>query len=245
MLIVVWLLALETIPAPPVISRERGSIVATDRRRVERWTADWTMEPWREKDRAAVRFTETGRGHFSPYVQPIQWTIEAVWAADGSFYPLRFQKDIKDMNGRLIATERKVFDASTHKVRFERQGEVKELRAPPDTMTVEGIAGILRFLPFDHWHPQTVHFLTNEPRLYEMKIEMKGKERVKTPAGEFECYTIELIPSLGVLNVIRSFLPKARFWFSASQPHFWVRYEGPENGPGSPDIVTELKNYTH
>src|SRR5262249_45758146 len=104
-------------------------------------------------------------------------------------------------------------------------------------------AGILRFLPFDHMHSSAIHFLSNEPRLYEMRIAMRGKERIKTPVGEFECYQVELIPNLGVLNVIRSFAPKARFWFSASSPHFWVRYEGPENGAGSPDIVMTLKDY--
>jgi hypothetical protein len=164
----------------------------------------------------------------------------------GSFRPLRFDKTITDAEGHTIARERKNFDVAKGIVRFERtrsgrSPETKQISIPPDTLTVEGIAGVLRFLPFEQWRPFTAHFLTNEPQLYEMKFEMRGKERVKTPAGEFECYKIELVPQLGLLNALRPFLPRAYFWFSVAAPHFWVRYEGPENGQGTPQIVMELK----
>ncbi len=243
-----FLLAGSEVSAPQSIPHERGSIVVSDEHNAERWTAEWTMEPTLEGGRPAVRFTETGRGHYSPYSQPVQWELEAVWSAEGSFHPLRFQKTIKDLNGRQVSTERKSFSLAKGTAQFDRKGgtgasENREFRVPPDTLTVEGIAGVLRFLPFENWRPLTIHFLTNEPRLYEMRVVMRGKERVKTPAGEFECYRIELIPNLGMLNVVRSLLPKARFWFSASSPHFWVRYAGPENGRGSPEIVMNLKSY--
>jgi len=115
--------------------------------------------------------------------------------------------------------------------------------APDDTLATEGIAGILRFLPFDHWEPQKMHLFSNEPKMYEVKLEMKGKERVKTPAGEFEAYKIELSPELGVLNLVKGLLPKAYFWFTVAAPHFWVKYEGPENGAGTPSIVMQLNTY--
>src|SRR4051812_17069522 len=225
------------IVAPPSIPLERGSIVVSDRRNPERWTAEWTMEPTREHGHPAVRFTETGHGEYAPYNQPVRWSLEAIWAADASFRPLRVQKTITDMNGKTISKESKRFDAAKGTVEFTREGasrESRDLHAPADTLTVEGIAGILRFLPFAHWHSVAFHFLSNEPRVYEMHAEMRGKERITTPAGSFDCYKIELVPSLGFLNVVRSFLPKARFWFLASEPHFWVQYEGPENGPGTP-----------
>ena len=239
-------LALTVISAPAAIPNERGTIVVSDQHGAQRWTADFTMAPATEGGLPAVRFTETGRGHYYPYTQTIQWKVEAVWTADKDFHPLRFQRTVMDANGRTITTERKTFDAAHRSAKFEREGSAisplkKVIRIPPDTLTVEGIAGILRFLPFDHWHSVSFHFLTNEAKVYEMKVEQRGKERVKTPAGEFESYRIELVPNLGVLNVLHSLLPKANFWFSATTPHFWVRYTGPENGPGSPEIVMELK----
>ena len=236
------------VPAPPSIPSESGSIDVTTAARQQRWTADWTMEPAQENGRAAVHFTETGRGQYSGFPQPISWTTDALWTADGYFRPLRFERIIKDSSGRIIATERKTFDPARRTVRFTRERgghspESRQLSAPPDTLAPEGIAGILRFLPFENWRPQSMHLLSNEPRLYDMKIEMRGKERVKTPAGEFECYKLELVPQLGALNLLRTFAPKAYFWFTVAPPHFWVRYEGPENGAGTPQIVMELKTY--
>jgi hypothetical protein len=240
----------ETIPAPPNIPNERGSIVVSSSQNPKRWTADWTMEPSQENGRAVVRFTETGRGQYSSFSQPIAWRVEAIWGTDGGLHPLRIEKNITDMSGRAIGSERKTFDPTKGAVRFERKNqgqgpasESKSMSVPRDTLAPEGIAGILSFLPFDRWRPQSMHLFTNEPKLYSVKIEMRGKERVKTPAGEFDCYKIELVPELGALNLLRSFLPKAYFWFAVAQPHFWVRYEGPENGPGTPHIVMELQTY--
>src|ERR1051326_2604363 len=186
----------ETVPAPSAIPHEKGSIVVSTTAGAPRWTAEWTMEPYLQAGRPAVRFTEAGRGRYSPYPQPVRWSLEAIWTADESFRPLRVDKTIWDEAGRMIATERKVFDAKRATVQFERKAQgrpdqTKQLPAPPDTLTVEGIAGILRFLPFDRWRPVTAHLLTNEPQLYDIKIEMRGKERIKTPAGEFNCYKIE------------------------------------------------------
>lgn len=238
----------DVIKAPTTISREHGSIVVSDKNGKQRWTAEWTMEPSREQGRSAVRFTETGRGHYYPYPQEIHWSLAAVWNAQSRFSPLRFEKNISDSSGRLIATERKNFDPIKSIVQFDRtrtggRSERKRLSVPYDTLTVEGIAGVLRFLPFNPWRPLSAHFLTNEPQLYEIRIEMRGTESVKTPAGVFECYKLEIVPQLGILNVGRVFLPKTYFWFSVAAPHFWVRYEGPENGPGTPQIVMELQTY--
>jgi len=82
--------------------------------------------------------------------------------------------------------------------------------------------------------------LSNEPKIYSVTLENRGKERVKTSAGEFECYKLEVVPHVGMLNVFRAFFPKAYFWFTVAPPHFWVKYEGPQDGPGTPDIVMQL-----
>jgi hypothetical protein len=238
----------ETVQAPHSIPHERGSIVVSAVQGGERWTADWTMEPFQENGRPAVRFTERGRGKYSSYNQPIAWRIESIWTADGSFHPLRIEKTVTDMSGHVVGTEKKTFQPGKASGLFDRTregraDETKRLAAPDDTLAPEGIAGILQFLPFDQWRPQTVHLFTNEPKVYQMKIEMRGKERVKTPGGEYDTYKIELVPELGAMNLIRGLLPKAYFWFTQSAPHFWVKYEGPENGPGTPHIVMELKSY--
>jgi hypothetical protein len=247
-LLMTALLASDSVQAPPSIPVEKGSIAVSVGGSSERWAADWTMEPSTEQGRPAVHFTEDGHGTYSGYAQPVRWSVNAVWSADGSFYPLRFERTVTDNAGHILATERKTFNPANASVQFERKRdgrppEIRQLPAPRGTLTVEGIAGILRFLPFEHWRPLSVRLLTNDPEIYDVKIELRGKERIKTPSGEFECYKIELVPELGVLNVVRSFLPKTYMWFAATAPHFWVRYQGPEIGRGTPQIVMELKSY--
>jgi hypothetical protein len=236
------------IPAPPTIPHEKGSIVVSAAGKSQRWTASWTMEPAQVNGRRAVHFTEVGRGQYSGYPQPIAWTTDAIWMADGSFRPLRSEKTITDTNGRRLATESKTFDPVKGTIQFEKKREgapadTEQFAAPADTLVPEGIAGILQFLPFEHWEPAKMHLFSNEPKMYEVKLVMKGRERVQTPGGEYECYKIELVPELGALNLFRSFLPKAYFWFSVAPPHFWVKYEGPENGAGTLQIAMELKTY--
>jgi len=232
------------IKAPAVVPEDSGTVIASAKGGGRRWTANWTMAP-AERDRSkAVRFTERGQGKISPFQEQVQWSLEAVWSAENSLQPLDSEKIVTTPAGAHLATERKHFDRSKYTVRFERQSangraEMKSLSIPPDSLVVEGIAGVLRFLPFDEGMPFPAHLLTNEPRLYSVTFEIQGKERVKTTAGEFEAYKVELVPHVGILNLLRAFVPKTFFWFMVSPPHLWVRYAGPENGPGTPEIVME------
>jgi hypothetical protein len=238
-------LMMDLVPAPATIPSAQGSSVVTYKNGTPGWTANWTMEPARYEGRKAVRFTERGQGHLSQFPGQVQWTLESTWLAESSFQPMEFEKTIRSSSGQVLVTERKHFDPKQHVVRFERRypggkSEVESLNAPADTVAVEGIAGALRFLPFDRQKSFPLHMMSNEPKIYSVTLENRGKERVKTPAGEFECYKLEVVPHVGVLNVFRSFFPKAYFWFAVAPPHFWVKYEGPQDGPGTPDIIMQL-----
>jgi hypothetical protein len=242
---ILFFFAANLIQAPPDVPADRGAVVVSTKNGGVRWRANWTMEPFEKDGRKAVRFTERGEGHISSFAGEVRWSLESVWSAADGLQPLDSEKITTNAAGAYLATERKRFDWTTNTVRFQRQTaagppELKSLVVPPDTLAVEGIAGVLRFLPFQRMGSFATHLLSNEPRLYTVTFELRGRERVKTPAGQFECYKVQMVPQLGLLNVIRSFLPKAYFWFTVAPPHFWVRYEGPENGPGTPDIVMEL-----
>jgi len=253
MLNAVWIVLLfgfDLIKAPVALPADRGAVVVSDKSGQRRWSANWTMEPADRQGRKAVRFTERGQGHMDPFAGEIRWSLESSWSAEDGLRPLDSEKIITTLAGTRLATERKQFDLNNGTVHFERRfsdGRLREksLDVPKDTLAVEGIAGVLRFLPFDRITSFPVHLLSNEPRLYSISFENRGKEHVRTPAGEFDCYKLEMVPHLGVLNVVRYFYPKAFFWFTVAPPHFWVRYEGPENGPGTPEIVMELDRDSH
>ena len=79
--------------------------------------------------------------------------------------------------------------------------------------------------------------------MYDVTLEVQGRERIRTPAGPLECYKVELRPGVGVLKLFGFLVPKAYFWFTVDAPHYWVRYEGPENGRGTPQVVMELGSF--
>ena len=239
------LFLLDLVNAPRVIPSDRGAVVVSDKSGTVRWRAEWTMEPIEREGHRLVRFTEQGRGRVSAFQQEVRWSLEAAWRADNAFQPIDFEKTINTASGAMLSSEKKHFDLEKNTVRLEGQTrggrtETKTLPVPGDTLAVEGIAGILRFVPFERSQSFAAHLLSNEPRLYDVTFETRGKEMVKTPAGDFECYKVQLVPHLGILNVFRAFYSKAFFWFTVAPPHVWVRYEGPENGPGTPDVVMEL-----
>jgi hypothetical protein len=116
---------------------------------------------------------------------------------------------------------------------------MRTLQIPADTLTVEGIAGALRSLPFGSDMKFPAHFLSNEPKLYSVTFEMSDRETIRTPSGNVDCYKIELVPHIGALGAFRFLVPKAYFWMAVAPPHKWVKYQGPENGPGTPEIIME------
>ena len=240
------LLVASLIKAPSIVPSDSGGVVVSGKSGDRRWAATWTMEPAEHEGKKAIRFTERGQGRVSSFSGEVRWSLEADWSTDGGLRPLRTEKIITTLTGTRVAIERKNFVPGTNTVNFERQFsdgrlEMKSLSIPPDTLAVEGIAGALRFLAFDQILSFSAHLLSNEPRVYSVTFEGRGKERVRTPAGEFDAYKVEMVPHLGVLNVLKAFAPKTYFWFTVQPPHFWVRYQGLENGPGTPEISMELE----
>jgi hypothetical protein len=208
------------------------------------------MEHTEFQGKKAVRFTENGEGRLSAFPEKVRWSIQALWIADGRFLPLDTERTVTDSGGKVLLVEKKHFNHEGGTVTLERREtgkrtEMRSLDLPEDTLTVEGLAGILRFATLDKSSSLSAHVLTNEPKVYDVTFEWRGEERIKTSAGEFDCYKVEMIPHLGVLNLIRPFLPKAYFWFTVTKPHDWIRYQGPESGQGTPDVVMELTSTSH
>ena len=236
----------ENLKPPPSASSQRGTTTAFLKGGPLRWKNEWTMSPQILRGQPVVRFTEKGSGRYSPFDREVRWNIETIWSAGELFRPLSTERTVTDMAGRPLVKERKSFNFDIGSVDIEREDmgsgskTRRSLKIPSDTLAADGIAGALRSLPFERSRPVDLHLLSNEPRLYEISFEVRGRERVRVPAGEFECYKVELVPGLGVLNLFRFAIPKAYFWFTVDPPHYWVRYEGLENGRGTPQVVMEL-----
>ena len=233
------------IQVPATLTPQNGSSVATSKDKNSGWEAKWGMEGLQIQGRNAVRFTETGSGHLSDYSQEVRWSTRSVWLAEDGFRPLDTERTITATDGKVLLVERKHFDHDKATVHLERTREgggkeTENLDVPDDTLAIEGLAGVLRFANLPKSRSLSAHVLTNEPRVYSVSFEWRDEETVRTPAGEFHCYRVEMIPHLGVLNVIRPFLQKTYFWYTVAAPHNWIRYQGPESGPGTPEVVMSL-----
>jgi hypothetical protein len=241
-------LTVELLKPPPSANSEKGASIATTKSGAVRWRSEWTMEKSSLDGRKVVRFTERGSGLYSPFNREVRWNTESVWSVGEAFRPLTIEHAVTDSAGRVLLRERKLFQFDRGVVGIERRDRAdgpaskSSLKIPSDTLTVDGLPAALRSLPFGS-RPFQIHLLSNEPKLYPMSLEVRGRERVRTPAGDFECYKVELVPDLGALNLLRFAAPKVYFWFTVDPPHFWVRYEGPENGRGTPDIVVNLSSF--
>lgn len=240
------------LPVPPMGQKERGIVVTSLKETgVKRWQAEWTLEQIKGQEGQRVKFTEAGSGRYGKFDGQVSWRLEATWTAASLFQPVHSLKEFHDKEGKLLSRERKVLDFTRGEAKFEREdpatGKVsaRSFSLSPDTLIVEGIGTALRSLPFDPPGEREFHFLTNEPRMYRITMKPRGRERIKAPAGEFECYKYEMVVNLGLLGLLRVFIPKTYFWFTVDPPHFWVRYEGLESGLGSPYVVMELEAFEH
>jgi hypothetical protein len=74
-------------------------------------------------------------------------------------------------------------------------------------------------------------------RMLNLKARVAGREKIRTKAGEFDCQRIEMKPDFPLLSF---FAPSVTFWLMSQPPYGYVRYEGPERGPGSATVVQEL-----
>src|SRR2546426_12608572 len=106
------LLRADLIKAPPSVPADGGAVVVSGKSGGRRWTANWTMEPIERDGRKAIRFTERGQGHISPFSDEVRWSLESVWSAENVLQPLDSEKIVTTPTGTRLATERKQFDLS-------------------------------------------------------------------------------------------------------------------------------------
>ena len=73
--LLVLLSGLDLIKAPTAVPSDSGAVVVSARNGERRWSATWTMEPIEREGKKAVRFTERGQGHVSPFPGEVRWSI--------------------------------------------------------------------------------------------------------------------------------------------------------------------------
>ncbi len=238
------------IPIPPLARTEEGAYQALNARTGERmWHVNWTVRQFGPDSNPVFDFSEKGSGHPDQFV-PAAWTVDMRIALWGEHARISSKREALDAQGHTVEIEQRDFDYTAGKGVIEttavNTGRRKTTSVPltGDSIPAELLGAYLRLLPDTSAQQMRFDLTTREGYVIGMEARIVGRERVTVPAGTFDCYKIELDPT-GLAGILaRAFrLPKLFMWHSVAAPHFWVKYQGLEGGPGSPVIVRELVRF--
>lgn len=208
-----------------------------------RWTAhaDIVRAPGAGSDSYVL--TERGRGVLSGFKGKVSWEARLEFESiPDRVRPVLMENKVFSESGVQIFEEREEFDHSAGKARYSgkdllhnrtRKGEYA-FKGDIANRMILGLY-IQKFL--EHGGKEaSLALLSSEPRLYEVRLRVVGKEDIVINGVKKEAFKLCLDPELGILNFIKTVIPKAYVWHSAEPKFEWMRYRGLENSLGSPMV---------
>ena len=243
-------------PVPTAAQVEEGTLRCLDEKTGKvRWSSRWRSEFAEQGGVKILRSREEAHGIYGKKDHRLEWWNEAVWKAAESWLPVEATWEFRDADGELVERIGKTFQYPdgedspvTVRIDIRRSGgktdRTEEMEIPAGTLGTEGLAFPFRTLGFTPDLSTRFHLVTNEPKLYRMKLIYLGEETVTVPAGTFLCHKIRLVADFGFWNfLVRPFIPDTFFWHTVAEPHIWVKYQGLESSPGSPRVILELVSF--
>ena len=151
---------------------------------------------------------------------------------DGSFISgTRISMGSPDLVDRIWRENDTVYCAGPKPGGKARQYELK----PGGLFAVDvSLLYLLRSFPFGNDAVWRVVMADFSQKSITVTVRMAGTERVLVPAGEYECYRMEVIVDVPV------FKPIITYWISKEPPHFLVKHKG-KLGPFSKQYITEME----
>jgi hypothetical protein len=213
------------------------------------WKVDWeTTVSQKGDDKVHVQIVEQGAGQPYKYDAPIRWEKKMVLSG-GQFESVEGTRWTKE--GKILSRMDVRADPARGKISYydwEGKSSVsKTLKWTPQSFPDELLFHWIRTLPFEQLEKEQKQrqepftLIVGPSRQFKINALFDGRERVKTPAGTFECYRIDLVPQL--FGPLKKLAPEMSIWCAIEAPHYWVRYTGPVGGPGSPQAVIELVKF--
>ena len=239
----------ERMPMPPLGKVERGEYRARDvRTGADLWRVQWTVGQEIKDGRPVLRLHEEGKGTRES-LAPLTWTVGMIIDLWGEAPRLSSRREARDETGQPVQIEDRDFDYARGAGRLVttdlRTGdkESKNVRLNAQSIPPELLPAALRLLPSTKEQQMRFDLVTRGGFVLGIQVKLLGRERVEVPAGSFDCFKLELDPTGLVGLVADILLPRLFMWHTVAAPHFWVKYQGPEGGPGSREIVRELTRF--
>ncbi len=225
-------------------------------RQAIRWEGERRVEPLMNAPSDSYTVSYREEGIFGEENRKECRLIESRFTlTGGNLSPLRSREIIRNKAEKVVTTLEITFDRDRGEVRTKtvraKDGVSRTDRFPlePRMVYTQELWLLLRSFPFprpgEERGEMTCEILTDKPASYSLLIQYDGEEDVTTPAGTFSCHRLRMIPDLGVLTWLGKLAaPTIYLWFAADPPHHWIRYAGPESGPGTPEVVIEAELIT-
>jgi len=239
----------DPVRVPPLAPQEHGEYVARDLRNGEDlWRTRWEVAEAITNGVTRIHADEEGRG-FLEGTGAAAWRVRVDATFAGGERRFASRREIRDGAGRLLRAEDREFDygAGTGRIAVTDgatgRSVVQQISVEATSIAAEMLATQLRLLPETEGRRMRFSLITREGKLVDVEASILGQEMVTVPAGRFECYKIEIDPA-GFRGFLADlFLPRIFMWHTVAAPHFWVKYQGPDEGRLTREIVRELTHF--
>jgi len=224
------------------------------------WEVAWETTVTEDQGVRRVEVHEQGHGQPLRYKESVSWKKRMIFrtSSDPSTAPVQFQSvegSRWNRDGKLISQMDIQADPARQRIIY-KDSEIGKISQSavfpwgPQILPDELLFHWARTLPFESLavRPEPTEGRTEECLLMisptqrvRMRAELAGTERITTPAGTFSCYRVNLAPRM--FGPLSRLAPKMSLWCTKDLPHYWVRYQGPVGGPGSPQAIIELVEF--
>lgn len=215
------------------------------------WQVNWETRVTEEQGRTEVAIHEQGSGQPWKYKEPITWEKRMVFEPDPGMRVQSLEGVRWTADGKVLSEVDMKLDPEREEFTYvDSDAGAKPVSAvfrwKPQTLPDELLFYWARTIPFDEsaaGQPAAAQctLVVSPTRRFQMDAKVKGTEIITTPAGTFSCYRVDLSPRL--MGPLKAMAPKMSLWCAIEPPHYWVRYQGPVGGPGSPQAIIELVKF--
>jgi DNA-binding protein YbaB len=212
------------------------------------WHTRWDVQQTNTDAITRIHADEEGQGYLEGPGRA-SWRVRIDATFSKTDRRLASRREIQDESGQLLRAEERQFDygAGTGRIAVTDgatgRTAVRQVSVEPTSIAAEMLATQLRLLPDTKGRRMRFPLITRDGKILTVEASILGQEMVTVPAGRFECYKIEIDPA-GFQGLLADlFLPRIFMWHTVAAPHFWVRYQGPDEGRLSREIVRELTHF--
>ncbi|HDH96392.1 MAG TPA: hypothetical protein ENF73_01535 [Proteobacteria bacterium] len=230
---------------PPIAAHESGvqKIMFIESGEVV-YNFRWSLDRFTKDGRTFARYEGHGDNN-TKGSERIEWKEEALYEITPQGLKTVYWK--KQSSGAEQMTWLLEYDWKARKVRYSwsdaltGKKEEKVLEFEEGAIAGDSLNFNLRGFPFEkgEGYRYRAQIIMSNGTLLNGYVIHRGEEKLKTAFGEIDAYKLELKPT-GLVGVVA---PKMYIWYTKSEPHIWLRFDGKDADLWRPRTKNVLLKY--